>query len=401
MSATPALRRLTNVSWRQEFQQRVDLLRQWRKSRTPTVLSTPRVDIIKKISLSKQHRMLISATDTYGVASRSNPWTGKVIKGYLDAEGTANGAGNGNPNVEFSPNVTALNMSSDASHIFWGFRSGEVGMTIISKQGANPRGAIRSIRFTPRASHAGPITAIAIPFASDSDGAHGPGRSPERLRQAIAMLSDVASTFVTAGFDGTVRLWSSERPWPLWMAASSTKSPIANTMSTGTPAQNNAETAAPICALAYDARNGVIVAGSTTGKVFVWTNIDVAALLRIPPEATDPEHLENGQPEPRRSRLRNVSSACRNPFARRRSTCRQALQPEVAVSSIYIDAASTTNGKPGDPATNADDCFILVHHSGARVLLRHRVSQDPSIPAETYRPRRSRHGRDHRHPGRL
>ncbi|CBQ69423.1 conserved hypothetical protein [Sporisorium reilianum SRZ2] len=378
VTATPALRRLTNASWRQEFQQRVDLLRQWRKSRTPTVLSTPRVDLIKKISLSKQHRLLISATDTYGVASRSNPWTGKVTKGYLDAEGTANGAGNGNPNVEFSPNVSSLNMSSDASQIFWGFRSGEVGMTTMSRQGTNPRGAVKSLRFTPRASHAGPVTAIAIPFASDSDGAHGPGRSPERLRQAMATLGDVASTFVTAGFDGTVRTWSSNRSWPLWIASSSTKSPVSNAISSATPAQNNAAPAAPICALAYDAKSGIVVAGSTTGNIFVWTNIDVAALLRIPPEATDPDHLANGAPEPETLEAQALFLRLSRSIRATTIEVPPGSAAQVAVSSIVIDPASVTHAN-----TTAQDCSILVHHSGARVLLRHRVFQDPSLPVET------------------
>ncbi|KAJ1036532.1 hypothetical protein NDA13_000065 [Ustilago tritici] len=378
-SATPALRRLANASWRQEFQQRVDLLRQWRKSRTPTVLSTPRVDIIKKISLSKQHRLLISATDTYGVASRSNPWTGKVIKGYLDAEGTANG----NPNVDFSPNVSALNTSSDASNIFWGFRSGEIGMTTMSRQGTNPRGLIRSIRFTPRASHAGPVTAIAIPFASDSDGAHGPGRSPERLRQAIATLGGVASTFVTAGFDGTVRMWSSLRSWPLWIASTSTKTSISNAISSNTQIENDASAAAPICALAYDAKNGVVAAGSTTGKVFVWTKIDVAALLRIPPEATDPEHLRNSSPEP--DTLEAQALYARLSQSTRSTTID--LPPgsstEVAITSIYIDASSSATSKGTDTVANAEECSLLVHHSGASMLLRHRIFQDASISVET------------------
>ncbi|SPO23971.1 uncharacterized protein UTRI_03490_B [Ustilago trichophora] len=380
-SATPALRRLTNASWRQEFQQRIDLLRQWRKSRTPTVLSTPRVDLIKKISLSKQHRLLISATDTYGVASRSNPWTGKVIKGYLDAEGTANGAGNGNPNVEFSPNVSSLNTSSDASHIFWGFRSGEVGMTTMSRQGTNPRGAIKSLRFTPRASHVGPVTAIAIPFSSDSDGAHGPGRSPERLRQAIATLGDVASTFVTAGFDGTVRLWTSNRSWPLWIASSSTKSPVSNPNSSGTQSQNVAAVAAPICALAYDAKKGIVAAGSTTGKIFVWTNIDVAALLRIPPEATDPEHLRNGSPEAETLEAQAVFLRLSQSIRATTIDMPPGVASEVAVNSIHIDASSSAIAKGSEMSPNTEDCSLLVHHSGARVLLRHRIFQD--APVET------------------
>ncbi|KAJ1025877.1 hypothetical protein NDA16_002503 [Ustilago loliicola] len=382
-STTPALRRLTNASWRQEFQQRVDLLRQWRKSRTPTVLSTPRVDIIKKISLSKQHRLLISATDTYGVASRSNPWTGKVIKGYLDAEGTANGAGNGNPNVEFSPNVSALNTSSDASNIFWGFRSGEIGMTFMSRQGTNPRGLIRSIRFTPRASHAGPVTAIAIPFASDSDGAHGPGRSPERLRQAIATLGDVASTFVTAGFDGTVRMWSSLRSWPLWIASTSTKTPVSNAISSNTQAQNNASAAAPICALAYDARNGVVAAGTTSGKIFAWTSIDVAVLLRIPPETTDPEHLRNGAPEPDTLEAQALFARLSQSIHSTTIDMPPGVTTEVAVSSIHIDATSSASAKGAHATTNTEECSLLVHHSGARVLLRHRILQGASLPVET------------------
>lgn len=376
-SATPALRRLTDASWRHEFQQRVDLLRRWRKSRTPTVLSTPRIDIIKKISLSKQHRLLISATDTYGVASRSNPWTGKVTKGYLDAEGTANGAGNGNPNVEFSPNVTTLNTSSDASHIYWGFRSGEVGMTTMARQGTNPRGAIKSIRFTPRACHAGPVTAIAIPFASDSDGAHGPGRSPERLRQAIASLGDVASTFVTAGFDGTVRMWTSNRSWPLWIASSATKPATTEGVAT------TASAAAPICALAYDAKAGIVAAGNTAGKLFVWTNIDVAGLLRIPSEASDPEHLRNGNPEPQTLEANRQFSRLSD--AVRRTVVDVPLGPssEVAVSSIFIDASPLSTARGLEDVSEAHEGQILVHHSGARVLLRHRIPRDASRDVET------------------
>lgn len=383
-SATPALRRLTNTSWRHEFQQRVDLLRQWRKSRTPTVLSTPRVDLIKKISLAKQHRLLVSATDTYGVASRSNPWTGKVTKGYLDAEGTANGAGNGNPNVEFSPNVTTLNMNSDASHIFWGFRSGEVGMTIMSRQGTNARGAIRSVRFTPRASHSGPVSVIAIPFASDSDGAHGPGRSPERLRQAMAMLGDVGSTFVTAGFDGTVRMWSSNRSWPLWIASCSPKTPISNAISSATPAQINPDAAMPLRALAYDAKSGIVAAGSTTGKIFVWSNIDVAALLRIPPAATDPDHLRNGDPTPETLEAHALFLRLSQSIRATTIDVPSNAGTQAAVDSLFIDSASSISatGTPfSDP--NAEDCSVLAHHSGARVLLRHRLFQDPSHAVET------------------
>ena len=76
----------------------------------------------------QQPPALLTSSLQYGVVARSLPLTGRILKGYLDASGTGLGVGNNNPNVEFSPNVTACSMTSDgpAAKIVWGFRTGEV-----------------------------------------------------------------------------------------------------------------------------------------------------------------------------------------------------------------------------------------------------------------------------------
>ncbi|KAN0065498.1 hypothetical protein ACQY0O_001335 [Thecaphora frezii] len=384
LGAIPSLRRFAAASWRAEFQQRCELLRRWRKSRAPTVLSTPRVDLINQISVSKHHSFMLSTSQVYGVASRSNPFTGKVTKGYLDAEGTANGAGNGNPNVEFSPNVTALSMGADASSVAWGFRSGEVGLTTLTRQGINPRGAIRSHQFSPRGGHAGPVSAIAVPLASGRDGVHGAGRSPGRLRQQLGLMGNVATTFVSAGHDGTVRLWSSLRPLPIWVASIAPRSvPSAGQEPNVTAATSGAAAAAaPICALDYDARAGIIVAGSTAGKVVAWFNLNVAGLISIRPDAGEPEQpatsdetIDEGLIEARQRAAQLVAGV--------RSVTidlSEGSGTETSLDFLRIDADPMANVVH---AKRPQSFSILAHHSGARVFLRHRIAVFDAVPAET------------------
>ncbi|EPQ30707.1 uncharacterized protein PFL1_01608 [Pseudozyma flocculosa PF-1] len=369
--AVPSLRRLTNASWRSEFQRRSELLRRWRKSRAPTVLSTPRVDIIHQISVSKQHTFMLSASQVYGVASRSNPFTGKVTKGYLDAEGTANGAGNGNPNIEFSPNVTALAMGADASSVAWGFRSGEVGLTTLTRQGINPRGAIRSHQFSPRGSHAGPVSAVAVPFASSRDGVHGPGRSPERLRQQLGAMGDVATTFVTAGHDGTVRLWSSLRPLPIWVASTASRTAPPNAGQTvDVSAAPGTAAAVPISALDYDARAGIIVAGNASGKVVAWHGLDIAGLLAIRADASDPAQLSEADVDEdlleAQRRIVELVGAVRS------VTIHLAAGSGAETSLDFVRIDADHHGS-ADAQRTPKPFSILAHHSGARCLLRHRV----------------------------
>ncbi len=61
----------------------------------------------------------------YGIVARSIPLHRQVLSGYLDASGVRAGLGIGNPNAEFTPNVTSCAMSSDGgtAKIVWGSKS--------------------------------------------------------------------------------------------------------------------------------------------------------------------------------------------------------------------------------------------------------------------------------------
>ncbi len=172
-------------------------------------------------------------------------------------------------------------------------------------------------------------------------------------------------------------MWTSNRSWPLWIASSATKPATIDGVATTTSA------AAPICALAYDAKAGIVAAGNTAGRLFVWTHIDVAGLLRIPPEASDPEHLRNGNPEPHTLEANQEFSRLSDVVRRTVIDVPVGPSSEVAVSSIFIDASPPSTAKGMEDVSEAHEAQVLVHHSGARVLLRHRIPRDASRDVET------------------
>ncbi|PWN51347.1 hypothetical protein IE53DRAFT_368132 [Violaceomyces palustris] len=371
----PAIRRLNRASWKLEYSQRSALLRQWRKAKTPTVLSDSRISTISSISLSLQNRFMLSASIMYGVASRSDPFTGKVTKGFIDAAGLANGAGNGNPNIEFSPDVTALSMDADTSCILWGFRSGEVGMTILSRQGINPRGAIKSRKFSPQGCHAGPVTAIGYPFATGFDGAHGLGRIPEKARQRAATLGESGSTFVTAGYDGTVRLWHPKHNMPLWMSSASASALAPNSIQipvTRPPPGEIGHDA--ITKVDYDPRNGVVAAGTNQGHILIWANINVQALLSLAEERDNQPQGEESTGAWAQAQEQSVGVLGNIVLARIPSS--EELSSAKVIERLRIDP-TPRRPAPRDLAMTAASSdlqvSVLVHHACASVFLRHDV----------------------------
>lgn len=271
-----SLRRTSRVSWKVELIRRCDLLRRWRKSRSPAITTDMRVSSISAIAFSNAHSFLLSASKAHGVASRSDPFKGKVARGFVDAAGMLNGAGIGNPNAEFSPDVTALEVAGDASRIAWGFRDGTVALTLLTRQGSNPRGMVRSIRFSPRGSHVGPVNAVAFDL-------NKPGQS--RKQQRRDAMGDAGEVLVTGGEDGSIRLWSPLRAVPLWVG-STQPSPEA-TSAAGSEGDYVSLVPPPIVQVELDADHGIVAAATRDGKLFVWSNVNVAALLAIPSQAWD------------------------------------------------------------------------------------------------------------------
>src|SRR5882762_7411849 len=108
------------------------MCRRWERSHNTTITHTPHHSTVSGMQLMPETGLLASSIE-YGIVSRSLPLTGKILRGYLDASGT--GLGIGNPNAEFTPNVSACALSADGgtAKIIWGFRNGEVALLSASK----------------------------------------------------------------------------------------------------------------------------------------------------------------------------------------------------------------------------------------------------------------------------
>lgn len=144
-----------------------------------------------------------------------------------------NGQGNGNPNAEFSPDVTAVAIctSGGTAYVAWGFRSGEVGVTSAPKVMDQAKsGSRRHARCALRDVHGARVEHLV--FAHDGQ------------------------TFVSGGFDGAVKLWSTKGLRVLWMQLNGT--------------ERDPE---PVQDLAYHSDSGSVAAALRSGPVLLWTGL--------------------------------------------------------------------------------------------------------------------------------
>lgn len=326
LRVAPALRRLA-PSWRGEYTQRVALLRAWRRSRTPTILTDPRIAALDALALSSNHRFVLSLSHGFSVAARSNVFTGKVAKDYLDAGGFASRGANGQPDVSASPPTTALATDASAARIVWGLRSGDLSLTTIDWRGQSARGTVRNHALPTGGAHRAAVTAIAFVCPANRGGMH----SDERMRQQLAAAGAAGPTFATAAADGSVCVWHPKRRTPIWTASAVTGSDL------------EASVRPAVTALAYAPAVGALVAARADGALAVWTGVPWADLA-VPNAAADqapaaPPHSE-----------------------------RYALLAYAPVETLLLDTAR------GHRVT------FLTHAAGARDFVRHDVALD-SAPA--------------------
>lgn len=174
-------------------------MRRWEHSRSPTVTHIPHHSPISDLHLMAAHQppALLSSSLQYGIVSRSLPLTGKTLRGYLDASGTGLGVGNNNPNVEFTPNVTACAMGNEGGtvKIIWGFRNGEVAVMTAQKAMTSEGGG-----------RAGATAAkmVRCQFDDEHDGA------------VFDAAWGSANMFVTGGAEGRVKLWEAKGLKCVW-----------------------------------------------------------------------------------------------------------------------------------------------------------------------------------------
>lgn len=198
------LLRRTENTWRKEFIHRYtfsryvlptlmypvtySLPRQWSHACRSSVTYAPQDSSIDDVHLPSENALLTSSIQ-YGTVTRSIPLNGKVLKGYIDASGT--GLGIGNPNAEFTPNVSVCAMTSDGgtARVFWGKRSGEVTLAVV-KQAMDSRATSKLIRCTVNDQHEGAVQHL-VP-------------------------DPVSNTFFSAGADGRIKIWDTKTLRLLW-----------------------------------------------------------------------------------------------------------------------------------------------------------------------------------------
>ncbi|GAA6059935.1 hypothetical protein JCM10212_003075 [Sporobolomyces blumeae] len=307
-------RRIEPASWRAEYITRVALMRQWHRSRTPTVGHNPSLGAISSIhiqlpaisppvisrstnpapprrdSITPTDLTLLSASLPLGAAVHSIPFTGKLSKRPLLSSPIDHlGRPIGLPIV----GVTSFAVSNDGTRLLWGMRDGSIRLSNSAPSGG--RGAVGStidqgeVRQVPEAHREG--TAVQLVSFSNVAGLGG-----GRVSTTVQHRSDA---FVTVGKDGIVAVWTlnvppvpgaRERAPPaakIWSARWDVQVDqvvaASSATSTGPTAAEVARSRVKATAIAFDGgrlgrhrgRLAGIAIGRSDGKVVVWPELDL------------------------------------------------------------------------------------------------------------------------------
>ena len=204
-------------------------LRRWENSRNATTTHSPQDTTIDAVHLMSETGLLTSSIQ-YGVVARSLPLTGKVLKGYLDAAGT--GLGIGNPNVEFTPNVSTCTLASDGgtAKAFWGKRNGEVAVTTAARVMDPGRASSKLVRCKLQEQHDGAVNEIA--------------------------LDPVGTRFISGGADGQLKLWDTKTVVCLWSSDRQHQSLVVD----------------PFLKVSSALTDGVIIGALDSGDILLWSS---------------------------------------------------------------------------------------------------------------------------------
>lgn len=216
--------------------------RRWERSRSTSVTHTPHYSPVVSMHLMSDRShgpALMTSSLQYGIVARSQPLSGKVLKGYINA--TDHGLGIGNPNAEFSPSVSACAIASEGwtVKVAWGYANGDVALATANKVMDPGRTSTKLVRCEVNDAHGG------------------------RISDVIWVLRDTA--FITASVDGTVKIWETKRLRCVWVLT-----------------DQNDLVPDPCLNVVANAEKGVIIATKQSGTTVVWSDI-----LNVPTERAE------------------------------------------------------------------------------------------------------------------
>lgn len=161
-----------------------------------------------------------------------------------------NGLGAGNPNLEFSPNVSTSSIVSDGgtAQILWGFRGGEVAVTTATRVMDTSRtGGAKFVRCGVDDQHTGTVR----------DTVWGAG----------------GNVFVSAGIDGRVKLWDGKTVRCLWTSTEDT--PLVD----------------PCTKLAFDVEHGTVAVALQSGRIVLYVGLAAFYTITAIPQHPSPEKI--------------------------------------------------------------------------------------------------------------
>lgn len=179
---------------------------------------------------------LLSASIQYGLVARSFPFTGKVLKGYINATGVPPGLSYDNPGTEPAPNLSVCILASNGTtaKVIWGKRDGSLSVSFHPRTMSGNRAPVRIHMSSVDQEHEDSV--LDGTWSSNGD------------------------AFVTAGADGLVKFWTSRPFQCAW---------------TSERHLQGLETDA-IVRVVEDLDDGLVVAASRSGDIIVLSGFDMS-----------------------------------------------------------------------------------------------------------------------------
>ncbi|KAI0298973.1 WD40-repeat-containing domain protein [Multifurca ochricompacta] len=216
----------------------------WSRSRNTAISHEPLHSSISAIHPMSDNALL-SASIQYGVVARSFPFKGKVLSGYLNATGVLPGLGNGNPNTDFTPNISACVLTSNGTiaKVLWGRRDGSVSIVSHPRTMSGTQAPARIHTSSVQQEHEDAV--LDGTWAANGD------------------------AFVTAGADGRVKVWTVNPFLCVWTSER-------HVLGLETDA---------VLKVVEDLANGFIVSASRSGDIIILSGFDVLGLSTtdVPP----------------------------------------------------------------------------------------------------------------------